>query len=51
MVATGNAHKVEEIKAILDGLDIELLSLKDIGYTKDIVEDGETFSENAMIKA
>lgn len=51
VVATGNKHKVDEIRSILCDLDIELLSLKDIGYTKDIVEDADTFAGNAMIKA
>lgn len=49
--ATGNAHKMEEIREILGDLDIELLSMKEAGIEADIVEDGTTFEENALIKA
>jgi len=49
--ATGNAGKLEEIKMILSDLDIELLSMKEAGIEVDIVEDGTSFEENAMIKA
>ena len=49
--ATGNQGKMKEIREILGDLDIELLSLKDAGIHADIVEDGKTFEENALIKA
>ena len=49
--ATGNAHKMEEIREILRDLPCELLSMKEAGIECDIVEDGKTFAENAMIKA
>ncbi len=49
--ATNNEGKMNEIRDILDGMDIELLSLKDAGIDIDIKEDGETFEENAIIKA
>ena len=49
ILASNNAHKVEEIKSILD--DYKILTLKDIGYYEDIIEDGNTFEENALIKA
>ena len=49
--ATGNAGKLEEIKMILSDLNIELLSMKEAGIEVDIVEDGTSFEENAMIKA
>jgi len=49
--ATGNAGKMKEIKLILSGMDIELLSMKEAGIEVDIVEDGDSFEENAMIKA
>ena len=48
---TGNEGKMKEIREILGDLDIELLSLKDAGIHADIVEDGKTFEENALIKA
>lgn len=49
ILASNNAHKVEEIKSILE--DYNILTLKDINYTEEIVEDGTTFEENALIKA
>lgn len=49
--ATGNQGKMREIKMILADLDVEVLSLKEAGIEADIVEDGETFEENAVIKA
>lgn len=49
--ATSNEGKMKEIREILSGLDIELLSLKDAGLNPDIVENGETFEANAIIKA
>lgn len=48
--ATNNAHKLEEIAAIL-GEKIELLSLKDIECTADIPETADTLEENATQKA
>ena len=49
--ATGNEGKMREIREILGDIGYELLSLKDAGIDIDIVEDGETFEENAIIKA
>jgi len=53
--ATGNQGKMNEIKEImkefLEKHDIEMLSLKQAGIDIDIVEDGDTFEENALIKA
>lgn len=49
--ATGNAHKMVEIRMILEDLGVEILSQKEAGITADIVEDGSTFEENALIKA
>ena len=52
IVATGNAGKVKEIAAMLKDLDIEVKSLKDVyDEIPDIVEDGKSFKENALIKA
>ena len=48
--ATNNAHKVEEIRAIL-GESVEVLSLKDIGCVVDIPETADTLEGNAAIKA
>ncbi len=49
--ATGNAGKVREVKAILADLNMEVLSLKEIGVSADAEENGNTFAENAVIKA
>ena len=49
--ATGNEHKMEEIRMILDDTGIPVYSMKEAGIDIDIVEDGTTFEENAMIKA
>lgn len=49
--ATGNEGKMKEIREILADLDAEVLSLKDAGIQADVVEDGKTFEENAIIKA
>lgn len=49
--ATGNEGKMKEIREILGDLDIRLLSLKDAGITADIEENGNSFEENAVIKA
>ena len=49
--ATSNQGKMKEIREILKDLDVEVLSLKEAGIEADIVEDGKTFEENALIKA
>ncbi len=49
--ATGNANKLVEVRAILGDLASEVISMKDAGIKLDIVEDGKTFEENALIKA
>ena len=49
--ATGNADKMKEIRQILSDLDAEVLSMKEAGIQADIVEDGKTFEDNAIIKA
>ena len=53
-VASNNKHKIEEIRAMLAeiyGGALEVKSLSEIGFSGDIIEDGETFEENAAIKA
>ncbi|MBQ4517524.1 MAG: RdgB/HAM1 family non-canonical purine NTP pyrophosphatase [Clostridia bacterium] len=49
IVATGNAGKLREIKAILT--DYEVLGAKEAGFISDPEENGSTFRENAAIKA
>lgn len=50
---TSNANKVIDIKEIIKAhkAEIEVKSLKDIGFFADIKEDGKTFEENSLIKA
>lgn len=47
--ATHNAHKLEELRAILK--EFNILGLHDINCHEEIVEDGETLYDNAIIKA
>ena len=49
--ATGNEGKMREIRDILKETDAQILSMKEAGISADIVEDGTTFEENAVIKA
>ena len=49
--ATGNEHKMGEIRMILEDLGAEILSQREAGIEADVVEDGATFEENALIKA
>lgn len=49
--ATGNAGKMREIRLILGDLGCEILSMKEAGVDPEIVEDGNSFGENAEIKA
>ncbi|GFI44181.1 dITP/XTP pyrophosphatase [Lachnospiraceae bacterium] len=49
--ATGNEHKMVEIRMILSDLGAEILSQREAGIEADVVEDGSTFEENALIKA
>ena len=49
--ATGNEGKMREIREILSDLDYEILSLKEAGVDVEIIENGTTFEENAIIKA
>ena len=51
VIATKNAGKVKEIKAIFSGLFDDILSLRDAGIDADVVEDGDTFLANAAKKA
>ena len=49
--ATGNKDKVKEIREILADISDDIVSMKEAGIQCDIVEDGKTFEENALIKA
>lgn len=49
IIGTNNAHKVEEIRAILP--EIEWVTPEDLGIEAEIDETGKTFAENALLKA
>jgi XTP/dITP diphosphohydrolase len=51
IAATNNSHKLEEIRDILKLKGIEVKSLADVGLDIEIEENGDTFTENALIKA
>lgn len=51
LFATGNAHKLEEVRNVLSHLPYEIISLKDLGIEYDIPETGDTLEENATIKS
>ncbi len=53
VLASRNAKKIKELETLLGDLSskVQVLSLDDIGYTDEIIEDGDTFSDNSRIKA
>ena len=51
LIASNNKGKLEELQAILQGLEIELVLPADIGLELDVEEDGQTYAENATKKA
>jgi XTP/dITP diphosphohydrolase len=51
LIATNNIGKVDEIKALLGGLDLMLFTPADLGLTLEVVEDGQSYAENAAKKA
>ena len=53
VLASNNQKKIKEIKSILTriGCEYEVLSLDAIGFHNEIIEDGSSFEENALIKA
>ena len=48
-VASGNKGKIAEIKSIFTG--VEIVTMQELGFTGDIEETGNSFKENAKIKA
>lgn len=50
---TSNQGKINQVKEYLEykKADVEIISLKDIGFNEEIIEDGKTFEENSLIKA
>ena len=51
IIATKNIHKVEEFKKMLEPFNFNVLSILDINENIEIIEDGLTFKDNAIIKA
>ncbi len=51
VLATSNTNKIKEFKRITSDFDIEIKSLSDFGPLPPVVEDGDTFEENAYKKA
>lgn len=51
ILASHNQGKVREIRELLAGQSVEVLSLSDIGWHEEIEENGTSFEENALIKA
>ncbi len=51
VIATGNPGKIRDFAHILGTENKDFKTLKDIGFTDDIVEDGNSFEENAIIKS
>lgn len=49
--ATKNKGKIKEINAILEDMDVNVISMEEAGIIIDVVEDGTTFEENSMKKA
>lgn len=49
--ATGNAGKIKEIRMIMEDTGLEVVSMKDAGIQLDIEENGQSYEENALIKA
>ena len=49
--AKGNKYKLHEIREIMADCEVEIFSMKEAGIDVDIVENGTTFEENALIKA
>ena len=51
VLASQNQHKLEEMQSILSAHGVEVVLQSDIGLHVDVEETGETFAENAMLKA
>lgn len=52
VVSSGNKNKIKEIKELLDGLDLEVVSKDEIGFEDfDVIEDGDTLLENSRKKS
>ena len=50
-IATKNNHKIKELSRLINIDGLEFISLADLGFDGEIIEDGSTFAENALIRA
>jgi XTP/dITP diphosphohydrolase len=51
LLATTNNGKIKEYRSLLSGIPYEILTPADCGLTADVKEDGETYEQNALLKA
>lgn len=51
VIASDNAGKIREFKELLSPFGFDVISMREAGFSGEIIEDGETFEENAHIKA
>jgi len=51
LLATGNRHKLDELKSLLEGLPYEMVAPADIGIETEVAETGDSLEENARLKA
>ena len=51
VIASNNAGKLREFRAILEPFGLEVISQREAGFTEDVDETGTTFAENAALKA
>lgn len=51
IIASNNEGKIREFRKLLEPFGFEVISMRQAGFTEEIIEDGETFEENAHIKA
>ena len=51
LIATHNPNKLIEFKALLNGIDYQIVGLNDLGIVEDITEDQDSYKGNALLKA
>lgn len=51
LLATNNQGKLKELRSLLNGLDLKLVTPADLGLNLEIKETGESYQENAILKA
>ena len=51
LISTGNSGKMREYQSLLQNIPFELVSLRDLGITHEVDETGDTFEQNALLKA